>query len=371
PRGGIPQDTAATSQAITFFEERLRRDPINATIATRLAGRYMLRFQRNADLSDVRRAEMLLGQALPFVYDPADVHASLSAVRLTQHDFAGAWSSALDAANAEGREAAAWGALFDAGMAMGRYEEAEEALVRLEPGTLAGLLRRAHWLDATGDPSGAFAALSRVCEQLERAAARPETLAWCFTELAGIDASRSGRAGARRWLRRALQALPGYRGAIEGLADMAHAAGEWRRAFRLYESIAVDAHPDLYLRLAESHRALGHHAEADRWEREFLRVAADPVAEALYAHPLALYYAGRPATRGLALEIALRDVERRPAVDSWDVLSRVYFARGELREALEAADHAHAFGAPSQRMIEHRARIIRSLQQAPVENDVQ
>ena len=364
PRGGPPADTAATTKAIAFFEDRLERDPMNALVATRLAERYMLRFQRNADLADVQRAEALIVQALPFVSDPASVHASLSGVRLTQHDFAGAWSAARTALVAEGRRGAAWGALFDAGMAMGRYDDARAALDRLETGTLAERLRRAHWLDAHGDAAGAVAVLSSVCEQLARSGSRAETVAWCLTELAGLERARAGDLAAQRLLRRALHVLPGYRGALEGMAEIAHASGAWRRAIRLYESIAVDAHPDLYLRLAESNRALGRVEQAQHWEGEFLRVAADPRVEPLYAQLLALYWAGRVETRERALQVALRDVERRPAVESWDVLAWVYYVRGELDAALDASDRAHAFGAPSPTMQYHRARILAALGRA-------
>src|SRR5437667_7524877 len=107
------------------------------------------------------------------------------------------------------------------------------------------------------------------------------------------------------------------------------------------------SHPDLYLRLAEAHSALGDSAAAARWERAFLRVARAPGAEALYAHPLALYYAARPLTLDTAVAVARRDVARRPAVESYDVLSWVLFRRGELSSALAASDRARRWGAPS------------------------
>src|SRR2546426_5311344 len=136
-------------------------------------------------------------------------------------------------------------------------------------------------------------------------------------------------------------------------------------AGRLYARIAADAHPDLYLRLAEVYRALGEPAAAEGWEREFLRVARAPGAEALYAHPLALYYAARPMTLDTALAIARRDVARRPAVESWDVLSWILFRRGDVAPALAASDRAWNWGAPSPTMEYHRARILEALGRQP------
>ncbi len=351
-------EAAATTQAIEFFETKLATDPMNALVATRLAERYMLRFQHAADLNDVRRAESLIAQSVPYVADQASLYANLSSVRLTRHDFAGAWTAAQTALTAEGRPEPAWSATFDAALATGRYEVAARARAHLEPGSAAELLRRAHWLDVHGDADAAFAAHAEVCEQLERSAVRAVTQAWCLVELAGIEQGRAGPEAAEALLRRALRVLPGYRGAIEALADAAHASHDWRRAIRLYAAIAVDAHPDLYLRLAEAERALGRVHEAGRWERAFLRVAAAPEAEPLYAHPLALYWAERPDTRTQALQVALRDVERRPAVESWDVLAHVYYRAGDFTAALEASDRAVSFGAASPTILYRRARIL-------------
>lgn len=158
---------------------------------------------------------------------------------------------------------------------------------------------------------------------------------------------------------------PGYRAALEGLADLAYARGDWAGAARLFRRIAVDAHPDLYLRLAEAHRALGEAGAAERWERAFLRVARAPGGEALYAHPLALFYAARPLTLDTALAIARRDVARRPAVESYDVLSWVLFQRGSPAQALAASDRAWSWGTPSPTMEYHRARILQALGRRP------
>ncbi|HEV2150610.1 MAG TPA: hypothetical protein VGR37_24645, partial [Longimicrobiaceae bacterium] len=216
-------------------------------------------------------------------------------------------------------------------------------------------------LAAHGEVDGAYATLARTCEQFRESSLRAQRIAWCLTELARLQRERRGADAARAVLREALRVQPGYRGAMEGLADLAHADADWKEAARLYRSIATDAHPDLYLRLAEVHRALGDPSAAAACEQAFLRVAARPQAEALHAHPLALVYAARPSTRDEALGVALRDAGRRPSVESYDVLSWVRFRRGELHEALAASDSASRWGAPSPTMQYRRARILQAL----------
>ena len=358
-----PSDTAITSRSIAFFEGRLVQDPDNFMVAGQLVARYMLRFQVSANLADVRRAESLARSVLPLVSDTAGAYARLGAVYLTQHKFAAAYDASRRAVNWNPRNQSALGVLFDAAVATGRYAVAESALTRLTPGRLPYQFRAAHMLAMQGRMDGAYHALDHACVQLASAAARPQALAWCLTELAKIQLVRAGEGepAAAALYQQALQVQPGYRAGIEGLADLAFARGDWRRARDLFGRIAVDAHPDLYLRLAEVHRALGEPAVAERFERQFLAVARAPDAEALYAHPLALYYASSPVTIDTALAIARRDVARRPAVESYDVLSWVLLRRGDLAAALAATDQARRWGTPTPTMDFHRAGILEAL----------
>ena len=354
-------DTGITSRSITFFERRLAQDRDNFMIGGQLVARYLMRFQVAANLADVRRAEAVARSVIPLVSDTAGAYARLGFVYLTQHKFQEAHWAARRAVGWNPRNQEALGLLFDAAMATGRYAVAESALARLTPGRMPYQLRLAHMLTARGNLDGAYHALDHACRQLARAQVRPQAVAWCLTELAKVQHTREGESSAAALYHRALDVQPGYRAALEGLADLAYARGDWAEAARLFRGIAVDAHPDLYLRLAEVHRALGEPAAAEGWERTFLRVARAPGAEALYAHPLALYYAERPLTLDTALAIARRDVARRPAVESYDVLSWVLFRSGEPAQALAASDRARSWGAPSPTIEYHRARILKAL----------
>lgn len=353
-------DLEVIDAAIGWFETKLAADPTNPLLAAHLTGRYMGRFGLSADLDDVQRAERLARALVPLSRDEARAWARLSAILLTRHAFGDALAAARRAVAADSADADAWGALYDAGFAAGSYAEAEHALTRLEPGA-ARRVREAFWLEARGETDRAAARLGEACRTIAGWSGRETTAAWCLTELGHLELSRKGPVAAATLYAAALQAFPGYRAAVEGLADLAHARADWSEADRLYRRIAVDAHPDLYLRLAETRRMQGDPAGAAVWEREFLRVATAPGAEPLYAHPLALFLAGRPETRDAGLAVALRDVQRRPTVESWDVLARVRFERGELAKALEASDRAFAWGAPSPTMEVHRGWTLRAL----------
>jgi tetratricopeptide (TPR) repeat protein len=354
-------EVATLSRSIAFFEQRLAADPENFLAAGHLADRYLLRYQLAAGEGDVRRAEQVAHAALRVAPNRAGALARLSSIHLTQHQFAEALSAAEQGVAADSTDAAALAALYDAAMASGRYGRAMWAAGRLPAASPAREIRTAGWLAAQGEVQAAHAMLERTCQGFRDESLRPQMIAWCLTELAGLRNEARGPAAARTLLNEALRVQPGYRGAVEGLAALAHAEGDWKESARLYGSIASDAHPDIHLRLAEAHRELGDPGAAARHEQAFLRVASRSEAEPLHAHPLALFYAATPATRDAALAVALRDVRRRPVVESWDVLSWVRFQRGELGQALAASDSAAAWGAPSPTMQYHRARILRAL----------
>ncbi len=356
-------DTAITSRSIAYFERRLAAQPDNYMVESRLIGRYLLRFGTGADAADLARAESLARDLVRTAPDRGPALSRLSGVLLMQHNFADALSVAREALALDSLDQDALGAWFDAALAAGRYGEADTALARMRPRALGTQVRRGQWLDASGRTEAAFDTFDRICRQLARSGQRPPVVAWCLTELAGIEHGRRGPEAAAAIWGRALEVQPGYRGAVEGLADLAQAQGAWSRAGKLYRQIATDAHPDLYLRAAESAAARGDSAEARRYQQRFLAVANRPENEALFGEVLALYFAERaaPGARDTALALALRDVARRPTVESYDVLSWVRYRRGELDQALAASDSARRWGSPSPTMDYHRARILLAL----------
>lgn len=363
--GATPNDAAAEvarlSGSIDFFERRLAEDPENFLAAGHLAERLMLRYQLAADQDDVERAETVARSLAASSPSRAAALARLSSIHLAQHEFAEALRTAEQAVEEDATNDAALAALSDAAIASGRYVRAEWAVRKLPAGSAARQIRTASWLAAHGEVDGAYTTLGRVCARFRDESLRPQLVAWCLTELAALQQEREGTGAARTLLRDALRVQPGYRGAIEALAELAHADAEWEEAARLYGAVATDAHPDIYLRLAEVERALGNPTAAARHGQAFLRVATAPGAEALHAHPLALFYAAHPNTRGIALQVARRDVARRPAVESYDVLSWVHFRRGEFPQALAASDSAARWGAPSATMQYRRARILQAV----------
>lgn len=396
-------DTTGLSRSIAYLDERYRDDPWNHLVAGRLVDRHMLRFRRDARLEDVRRAEEVAravvdrltgpaGRGGPGAgsvrrgsgdeatrlvgtgdgpswervrAEPAVPRARLSGVLLAEHRFRPALRQARRAVRADSSEGAAWAALFDAAVAGGRYDVAEEALSSLPRGDGIGLLREARWLAAHGELRSARRRISRLCQRLSGMSTRDLVAAWCLTVRADVEHQLHGPDAAEAVFERALQVEPGYRAAVEGLAWLAYASGEWSGAAALYGRIAADAHPDIYLRLAEIGEVRGREGAVRRHLRSFERALAradstglDP--DRLYAHSMATYQLrwGDPRE---ALTLVRRDVRRRPAVESWDLLAWVRHRLGRHEAALAASDSAYRWAEPSATAQFHRAQILRAL----------
>lgn len=349
-------------RSIGYLERKYQADPYNYILAARLSDQYRLRFQARANLSDLERSEKLARRVLRHSSDSAASHARLSQLALSRHDFVRALEQAQQAVAADEDDVGALAVLYDAADATGRSAVAESALARLPRSAPAYRLRLARWQASDGKLRSAVRTHREVCSELAESPTRDQVQAWCLTQLAGLELERSGPDAARRRFEQALEVRADYRGALEGLADLAYADRRWDRAEELYRRILADAHPDLYLRMSEVLAAQGEETEAARFEKRFRRVATTGDDRALFARPLALYYARRPSTRDRALSLARRDLQRRPTAESYETLAWVHLRRGEFSRALAISDTARTLVEdPGPDSDYHRARVLLEL----------
>lgn len=359
----VVMDAARLDQAIAYFERYLAGDPRNPMLKGQLINRLIFRFGQQADLADLTYAEDLAASALSLASDTSAGLARLSGVMLMQHKFVPAFETAQQAVAADTGSREARGTLLEAALAGGRYHVADAQAARLDPTSVSGQVRRAMWLDAQGKTEVAAELMQQACRELSGSASPSQVIAWCLTQLSGMVHTLRGPAEAERLLRRVLTIEPGYRGALEGLANLALARGDAADAVTRFRAILSNAHPDLYLRLAEACRLAGQEDSVLSAERRFVAIAGVPGNEALFGNVLALYYAerGDPAGLDSALAIAAREVTRRPTTESFDLVAWVHYRRGELAAALDATERSLIWGSPSPTMRYHRARILEAL----------
>lgn len=364
-----PEPTAALeaevlSRTIDEFEGRLAADPGNPVVGGALVSHHLAAFRLDNERGHLERAVEIAEVLAPAALDRGEAYARLAAARLGMHDFPGALEAARIATEADPGSMEVQAIAFDASLAAGRYEIVERALASLSadhPGTLATRARVARWLEAHGEPDDGAAVLRPACMRLAGRAVRRELRAWCETMVAGLAASAGRAQAAEVAYGRALDLQPGYLPAMEGLADLAYAAGDWERAERLYLEISGSSHPDIYLRLAEAAAGLGAEGRAGAYRAEFVRLLSKPDAERQHAHELARFMVEAPSLREAAVPVVERDLTRRRSREALETAAWVRYRRGELKAALALSNEARRWGSPGATSDYVRALIVAGL----------
>lgn len=349
---GSATPTAAEVLDMNIAEfERRYEGPYDLLIGSRLADAHTTRFSASADPADLERALELTTELAETWPENPGIRNRLASLYITAHRFGDAFQIASEAVRADSANQGALGVLFDASMAMGEYRAAGSALAALERDSFGRYIREARWLDARGENREAKRLMRRACERIEGTSTNRLVVAWCFTRMADLASG----AAVPAWHERALAAWPDYRGVREARADAAFAEGRWDDARDLYMTLRSDAHPDIYLRLAEVAAMNGDDEATAAWNDRFVTTAGAPEDEALYAQPLAVYLArhGNPAE---AVDVMRREIERRPSIESHALLAWALLVAGRPGEALAQARMAAEWGEPTA-----EARLLQAL----------
>ena len=185
------------------------------------------------------RAERALDKALRL--DPRSGQAlrGLSALAASRHRFSESLALARRAQAIEPHVAAVYGLIGDANLELGRYREAFAAfdkMTALKP-SASSYARISYARELKGDARGSLEAIELAVD----AATVGEPAAWTRT-LAGNRLLADQRpAAAKLRFREALSYVPGYPGALSGLAEIRAANGDLEGARALYARAASAA----------------------------------------------------------------------------------------------------------------------------------
>jgi tetratricopeptide (TPR) repeat protein len=213
------------------------------------------------------RAEQALERALRL--DPRNASAlrGLAALAASRHRFRESLVLAQRARALEPGVAVVYGLIGDANLELGRYPNAFAAFDRmaaLRPSANV-YARISYARELTGDLPGALEAMELAVDS----AGVGEPAAWTRTLTGNLLLSLRRSTEAKVRFREALAFVPGYAGALSGLADIRAANGDLEGARVLYARAASAAPvPEFAASLGDTLDRLGRQAEAERaWER--------------------------------------------------------------------------------------------------------
>jgi tetratricopeptide (TPR) repeat protein len=279
------------------------------------------------------RAEAELRAALAL--DPANATAvrGLAALAASRHSFAESLVLAERARRLEPHVASVYGLIGDANVELGRYGRAFAAfdrMARLRPSANA-YARVSYARELRGDLTGAIGAMELAVDASIGVA---EPSAWSRTLLGNLLVADRRPARAEGQFRDALAFVPGYPGALAGLAGLASTRGDHATAIRLYRRAAAAPVPEFSASLGDELQRVGRRNEAHRaWaraeslERLFARHGGRNLLET------AEFDLNHDRDVRAALDRARRGRAERPSVEGDHVLAWALYKNDRCLEA--------------------------------------
>jgi len=284
-----------------------------------------------------RLAKNLVGQAL-----------------LNDHRFTEARDVAEEVLAKEPEDVTALGTLSDAHLEMGRYEEAVAAankMVALKP-SLPSYARASYLSWLHGDTKTALTS-ARYAAESGRDPSFPEPRAWTLVQAALVFWHKGDLEGAEAGFSLALKELTEYPPALVGMARVALARGEARRAVELLEC-AHRQSPlvDTAWRLGDARAAAGDEKGA---AEAYAIVVRD--GRKSDARTLAMFYAVKNRDIDEAITLARKEMAERPGIYTCDALAWALHRKGEIKEARELAERATRLGTKDATLLYHAGAI--------------
>ncbi len=369
--GRIPSLPAArdTAGVIRKLQASLRAQPDDADSLTLLGLEYEQRARETGDPSYYSKADGVLRDALGLSPSSPLAESGVASLALSRHRFREGLALGRRAIEL-GTEAGApdaiqsrnWGIAGDALIELGRYGDAFAAFDRmmsLEPG-LAAYARVSYARELLGRPRSALVPMRAA---VNASNGEPEPLAWTSVQLGKLYWSMGRVQSAQREYRRALAAFPGYVYALDALAQVEAARGQYAHAISL-ERRAVDKIPlpQFVTALGDFYRVTGHEGAA---RRQYALM--DVIRRLLNANgvktdlEIALFQVDHRIRLPQALRLARLARRDRPSVDGNDVLAWALERNGRCAEALGFSKLALRLGTLDALKFFHRGMIERCL----------
>jgi tetratricopeptide (TPR) repeat protein len=353
------EDGSAT--AVSQWQAQVAQNPDNANAHTGLGLAYLQRVRETGDSALYILAEQALNQALSLEPQQVDALMGQGILALARHDFEAALVWGEKARELNPYRAQIVGIFVDAYVELGRYEEAVTAaqtMVDLRP-DLASYSRVSYLRELHGDVAGAIMAMeTAVASGIPGA----EETAWAQVQLGNLYLNSGDVDRAEAIYRETLYYRPDYAHAVEGLAEVQAARGEYESAIEIMRPLVERLPlPEFAILLGEWYEATGQPEMAEQ-QYDLVRFIQQLNVEAgmNVDIEMALFEAnhGNPAR---AVEMAKAGYGRHPNIYAADALAWALYQNGEYEEASRYSQEALRLGTQDASLYYHAGLIARAL----------
>lgn len=347
-----------TESKIRALEEEIIKLPYDYSSLTSLGEAYIQRARETGDAEYNDKAELALKKAIELNKDNYLAYVLLGRVCSYRHEFRETLDYAIKAINIKPEQSIAFGILGDAYMELGEYDKAGKAyefMQSLRPG-FDSYSRISYIKELTGDAESAIQLMQMAIEDGLRRNLPRENIAWAHVILGSLYFNKGDLNQAEKYYREALNISTDYYLALEHIAEINARKGNYEEAVKLYKKvISLNPKGEFYKALADSMMKLGRQEEAEQFYDKTTEIYDDYVRKGNngYLRQIALFYSDNDTNIDKALELASKDLEIKPDIYAYDTLAWVYYKRGDLDKAMEAAQKSMVLGTKDSTLYYH------------------
>lgn len=353
----VALDPKSVDGQIQRLTQSIAANPQKVVSYVSLSQAYLQKVRETADASYYQKINDLMDQAEKIDAKNANIPAMRASVMLGRHKFKEAYAFAMTAVELAPDSNVNYGLLGDAQVELGQYKEAAasfQKMVNIRP-DYSSYIRIAYIRELYGDTKGAKQALQSA---IEFGSSFKESIAFAYVELGKLQ-MRDDIPTALREFQYALEIVPDYPPALEGLGKIAFFGGDNKKAEtyfkKAFTKLAIVQYStdlgDIYMREGDNVKAKQYYALSELAFMTSVQSGVDTDLEE------SLFLSDHDADLPKALAQARRAYVDRPSVYAADYLSWALYKNGEAEEAAKYTKEALRLGEVDPLILFHQGLI--------------
>ena len=323
---------------IKKYSAKIKQSPDDYYYYLKLGEAYIQKGREIGNIIPYNLAQNAIEKSLELYPDSYAGYIYMAQISSYKHDFEKAIDHAKKALELRPDKAIAYGVLGDAYLELGLYKEALKAygsMHYLEPG-FSSYSRIAQLRFLWGDTANAIEAMDKAIEFGSKNNLVKENLAWAKVILGSLYFKQGKLDLAEDSYKEALEIYKNYYLALEHLAELNSATGNYKEAINLYEK-AIELNPKshFYIELGNIHKQLRQTNISNQYYHKAEQSYQDVVSSGIKGHSreLVLYYLENNKKLDMALNLAEQDSRENDDIYADDTLAWAYYKLGDLDKA--------------------------------------
>jgi len=351
-----------TDERIRFYQTLVTHQPEHWRYHNLLALTHIQKTRESQDFAYLDRAARLIDEVLS--RDPGNYEALRvrSQIYLERHEFRRAAENSARLIARDPDDSYNHGTLGDALLELGDYEKAANAyqkMVNLSP-DLSSYHRASYYRYLFGDSTGAVELMKKAIDAGSPSV--PENLAWCLVQLGDLYFKQGDLKQAEQTFEKALQVFPNHHDALAGMGKVAAARNRMDSAIDyMKRSVAIVPVLDHVALLSDYYELAGRKKEArEQWKLVEFIERLGSINQEVHNRNLAMVYLNRDWLPEKGLQLALRELEVRGDIYTWDAVAWAYYKNRKYTEAGQAMEKAMRLGTSDPALHYHAGMIARA-----------